>query len=438
MGRGGCGGSAGRRRAAALRPAPSAATPPRPTRRRRSPRRPPTRRSTAPDSASAARRRRGPGPRPGAERAGRGPRLPRRRRPRRRRPALPARPRLDARAADPGRRRDARPSARPGTPTRSSSTSAGRSPSPSSTVDGERADFARGRQGPRGRGAGRGGRSATASRSATPARPSRSPAPTTRTDFNTLGWTVTDRGEAWTMQEPYGAYTWYAVNDQPVRQGALRLHHQHARRRGSASPTAELTIARATIDGDTVTRVAPRRAGVVVPRHGRGRRLRMTARPLRQRRADDLLDAARRRRRRSAACGRRPAGSTGSRTGSGRTRSPRSASSSSTPRAAWRPRRWSRSATNDYILSPEVIVHEMVHQWYGDQVTPGDWRDVWMYEGMTMLPAGDLGGRARPRPSQDQLDEWAGIDQELRDESGPPADYDPASSARPTSTTRPR
>ena len=38
----------------------------------------------------------------------------------------------------------------------------------------------------------------------------------------------------------------------------------------------------------------------------------------------------------------------------------------------------------DYARSPEVIVHEMVHQWYGDLVTPTDWRDVWMNEGMTM------------------------------------------------------
>ena len=41
------------------------------------------------------------------------------------------------------------------------------------------------------------------------------PAPTTRSDFSTTGWTITDRGEVWTMQEPYGAYTWYPVNDQP-------------------------------------------------------------------------------------------------------------------------------------------------------------------------------------------------------------------------------
>ena len=39
---------------------------------------------------------------------------------------------------------------------------------------------------------------------------------------------------------------------------------------------------------------------------------------------------------------------------------------------------------NDYVLSKPVLVHEFVHQWYGDQTGPTDWRDVWMNEGMTM------------------------------------------------------
>ena len=39
--------------------------------------------------------------------------------------------------------------------------------------------------------------------------------PVQRDDFDHTGWTITDDGETWTMQEPFGAYTWYAVNDQP-------------------------------------------------------------------------------------------------------------------------------------------------------------------------------------------------------------------------------
>ena len=39
--------------------------------------------------------------------------------------------------------------------------------------------------------------------------------PTMRADLSTTGWTTTPEGETWTMQEPWGAYTWYAVNDHP-------------------------------------------------------------------------------------------------------------------------------------------------------------------------------------------------------------------------------
>jgi aminopeptidase N len=40
-------------------------------------------------------------------------------------------------------------------------------------------------------------------------------APTGRTDFSSLGLRVTADGSLWTMQEPFGAFTWYPVNDHP-------------------------------------------------------------------------------------------------------------------------------------------------------------------------------------------------------------------------------
>ena len=40
--------------------------------------------------------------------------------------------------------------------------------------------------------------------------------PVKRRDFDHTGWTITPDGETWTMQEPFGAFTWYAVNDQPA------------------------------------------------------------------------------------------------------------------------------------------------------------------------------------------------------------------------------
>jgi aminopeptidase N len=46
-------------------------------------------------------------------------------------------------------------------------------------------------------------------------KPTTSPFPTHRGDAEPLGLTVTKEGGLWTMQEPWGAYTWYPANDQP-------------------------------------------------------------------------------------------------------------------------------------------------------------------------------------------------------------------------------
>ncbi|GIE93769.1 M1 family metallopeptidase [Paractinoplanes rishiriensis] len=46
-------------------------------------------------------------------------------------------------------------------------------------------------------------------------RPRTTPMPSHRTDTEPLGLTVTRDGGLWTMQEPYGAYTWYPANDHP-------------------------------------------------------------------------------------------------------------------------------------------------------------------------------------------------------------------------------
>ena len=71
----------------------------------------------------------------------------------------------------------------------------------------------------------------------------------------------------------------------------------------------------------------------------------------------------------------------------------------------------------------------MAHQWYGDQVTPDDWRDVWMNEGMAMYSRGS----GRPSAAAGRCAQTCALrraaDQQLRDEYGPPGDYDPRRSA---------
>jgi aminopeptidase N len=80
----------------------------------------------------------------------------------------------------------------------------------------------------------------------------------------------------------------------------------------------------------------------------------------------------------------------------------------------------------DYTTSTPVLLHEMAHQWYGDEVTPDDWRDVWMNEGMAMYLQGLWTAEQEGRTADDLMDEWAEFESDMRRESGPPADYDPA------------
>ena len=247
-------------------------------------------------------------------------------------------------------------------------------------------------------------------------------APTTRSDFNTTGWTVDDDGEVWTMQEPYGAYTWYPVNDQPADKAFYDFT--------ITAPGDWVGVANGqlqsqeTVDGNTVTEWS--------------------------------LDA--------------PASSYLTTIAIGDMVKTEEESSSGVPLTYWTPRgdlasleavkytpealEWNEKrlgkypfeslgvlvvdsesgmetqtmitlGDTDYTTSPEVLVHEITHQWYGDLVTPTDWKDVWMNEGMTMYLQGQYEADSSSRDIDDVMDEWAVYEEQYRAEGGPPGNYDP-------------
>ncbi|MSZ75821.1 MAG: M1 family peptidase, partial [Actinobacteria bacterium] len=80
----------------------------------------------------------------------------------------------------------------------------------------------------------------------------------------------------------------------------------------------------------------------------------------------------------------------------------------------------------DYTTSGAVLVHEAAHQWYGDLVTPSDWRDVWMNEGMAMYLQANWSAEEDGQPLDATLDYWASIAPQLLRDGGPAAAYDPA------------
>ncbi|MDN4173333.1 M1 family metallopeptidase [Nocardioides sp. SOB77] len=248
-------------------------------------------------------------------------------------------------------------------------------------------------------------------------------APTTRSDFSTTGWTTTDDGWTWTMQEPYGAYTWYAVNDHPsdkalydvtvsvpspwtgVSNGELVSREERDGRTVTrwhlAEPAAAYLMTLAT--GDYVSVEATSDSGVPVtwwvPRDQE--RLGSGARTM----AHELAWLEER-------LGPYPYDTAGAVL-------VESVSGMETQTMI-------TLGISDYTLSPAVIVHELAHHWYGDQVTPADWRDVWMNEGMAMYLQILWQVERDGADLEAALDGYAVREAEERAAAGPPGDYDPA------------
>jgi aminopeptidase N len=247
-------------------------------------------------------------------------------------------------------------------------------------------------------------------------------APTTRDDFSTTGFTITPSGEAWTMQEPYGAHTWYPVNDQPsdkalydftlsvpspwtgVANGELADRRDEAGTTTTewhlAEPSASYltTVAFADYTSTSNTSAGGVEISYWVPTDSP-----QLARGLE--RAAAGLDWLEER------LGPYPFDTLGfllvdSQSG-------------------METQTMVTLGITDYTLSEPVLVHEMAHHWYGNQVTPQDWRDVWMNEGMAMYLQAMWEAERSGITIDEQMDSYAADEEAFRAESGPPAAYDP-------------
>jgi aminopeptidase N len=252
--------------------------------------------------------------------------------------------------------------------------------------------------------------------------PEPTPAPTTRSDFNTSGWTITPGGETWTMQEPYGAFTWYPVNDQPsdkafydisvtvpspwvgVANGELVDQTESDGLTTStwhlSEPASSYVVTVAT--GDYTRTSNTSASGVEISywvptdRPGLGTGLPAAAKGL------DWLEAL---------LGPYPFDSLGFLVVDSK--------------SGMETQTMITLGTTDYTTSAAVLVHEMAHQWYGDEVTPEDWRDVWMNEGMAMYLQGCWQAEQDGVSLDSVMDDYASFEGSMRSASGPPAAYDP-------------
>ncbi len=245
--------------------------------------------------------------------------------------------------------------------------------------------------------------------------------PVQRSDFSQTGFTIDDDHQVWTMQEPWGAHSWYAVNDHPSdkafydfelavpspwtgiangdltsteEQGGLTITHWHL-----AEPAASYLTTLAFGDYDQTELSGPRDIPIRIftprasPETVEGPST-----------APDAMEWL------EQHLGPYPFDTFGIVVVD-------SASGMETQTMV-------TLGNTDYTLSPEVVLHEIAHQWYGDVVTPDDWRDLWMNEGMATYLQGMWEAEQAGISIDEQMDQWAQFEGDERELAGPPGNYD--------------
>ena len=256
-------------------------------------------------------------------------------------------------------------------------------------------------------------------------RPESVPAPSKRSDMTEgLGWNTASDGAVYTFQEPYGAFTWYPANDHPsdkalydaqittsspdvgVFNGVLEDKHVGG----------DLTTTTWHVDepmASYLTTIAigpyqqyagPTRSGLTITYWLMKRDKNLL--PLIRSQGADAFDWL------VANAGPYPFSSLGVVVVDGQ-----SAMETQTM----------ITINRDKVAIPRdhTLQHEMAHQWYGDSVTPTDWRGMWLNEGWAVYMQWEYVADTPPKEPGLQLSLLREADNTSRRTAGPPGDYDP-------------
>lgn len=209
--------------------------------------------------------------------------------------------------------------------------------------------------------------------------------PARRSDVQRDGFHIGANGAVWTFQEPFGAFTWYPVNDQPSDKAfydARLTAHDGQRGVFNGQPTSTITTDDSTTTsfhldqpaasylttvafGDYTRQTAAGPHGLPVSYWYADPRSPML--PL-VRKTPQLLQWI------EALLGPYPFASAGFLLVPGN-------SGMETQTLIT----FSEALSKPTVTETEAdVVHELIHQWFGDEITPADWRDVWLNEGLTM------------------------------------------------------
>jgi aminopeptidase N len=249
-------------------------------------------------------------------------------------------------------------------------------------------------------------------------KPTTTPFPTHRTDSEPLGLTITKEGGLWTMQEPFGAYTWYPANDQPSDKALYDV--------SITVPTGWSGIAAGTPvakQGNTFTYQSTEPMAAYLQTLAVGKYKKITAKgphsiPLTYwyrpgpddkwvsslKKSPEFLTFLEQR------FGPYPFSTGGIVLVD-------SASGMETQQMVT----MGSKADTDVATFQRDLLHEYSHQWFGDAVTPSDWNDLWLNEGFATY-AQWLWDQKINKYDDKALEEFLrGADAELRKKLGPPS-----------------
>ena len=256
--------------------------------------------------------------------------------------------------------------------------------------------------------------------------------PSTRGDFaEGLGLRVEDNGAIWTMQEPYGALTWYPVNDQPsdealydiavtVPDGWAAVASGQFLGRSPSGAGVRYRWRSGDPVGSYVTTLAVDKfqqyedaVGDIaltywVPKRYDGYQLRAI------RRTPEILEWLQRK------FGPYPFSSAGAVAVDSD-----SAMETQTMVTMGGGIAKDAPAKDAEAIYTQVLVHEYSHQYFGDSVSPRDWRAVWLNEGFATYVEMLWVTEHSDYQMTDYVEFWRDRDRQSRPDAGPPGDYDP-------------
>ncbi|HEU5037862.1 MAG TPA: M1 family metallopeptidase [Nocardioides sp.] len=251
------------------------------------------------------------------------------------------------------------------------------------------------------------------------------PAPTTRSDEPNVGMSVTKDGQLRTMQEPFGALTWYPANDQPSDKARYDIRVRAPKgwigvsngRLTEIDTTRARTITSFKLDHPVATYLTTLAVGPYVHRTATGPRGLPLNYWLPKGHPDKYLDVLKHLpsdlRWLEQRLGPYPFESAGV------VVVPGDSAMETQTLVTFGKKTWA-----DPQQAREVMVHELAHQWYGDTVTPSDWSDLWLNEGMAMYLEARWSTEHTPLAWRDWVRYFRSANQSERAEQGGPGAYD--------------